>query len=226
MKGFRYRRLPFHFVVTDPVVLVGEELLGHHPDLLGIISRGLNIDLVGEFHHGHVLAYLLDRLESRRLRLVEIELLECPEISVVIAVRGAQQIGARIEGQLFLQQSVRQRDADLPGYRVVGQAVCGLREQYARFGNPCIVVLILFIQQRTCQTVQIIPHGTGLIGLRGMQAGPQLFEAGERAYGKRLDARILDRADHGHLQRIQGFGRDRCARIEQVRGAVSRGGTV
>ena len=138
MEGVGDRLLAFQFVealaatlVTN--VFVGEQLGAEHPDFLGIVAGRLDVDLVGHFHHVDVLAHLLDGFVAGAGGLVEIELLEFPEVAVVVAVGRGEQIGARIESDFFLTQAMRKLDTDFPGSVVVIQPVLGQREQRAGF---------------------------------------------------------------------------------------------
>ena len=119
MEGIGDRFLAFQFVEALAIalvadVLVGEQLGAEHPDFLGIIAGRLDVDLVGHLHHVDVLAHLLDGLVACAGGLVEIEFLEFPEIAVVVAIGGGEEIGARIEWNSFLAEAVRELDADFP----------------------------------------------------------------------------------------------------------------
>lgn len=76
---------------------------------------------------------------------MKIKFLEFPEIAIVIAIRGGEQIGARIEGDLLTREAVRQRNADVPAGVVVLQPVLGQGEQGATFEYPGVAILIYFI---------------------------------------------------------------------------------
>ena len=172
MVGLGNRLLAFHFVEGLAHVFIGEQLSVQHPDFLRIVAGVLDVDFVGELHQADVLAHLLGRFVTRRHRLVEIELLELPEVAVVVAVRRGEQIGARIEGNALGHEFMRQLHADIPGHLVGIEALRRLFEQYPSLGDPRIIVLIAVIQQGARQTVQVIACGFALTRILSCAAAP------------------------------------------------------
>jgi hypothetical protein len=153
--------LAFQFVETLAVALVadvfvGEQFGAEHPDFLGIVAGGFDVDLVGHFHDADVLAHLLDGLVAGAGRLVEIEFLEFPEIAVVVAVRRGEQIGARVEGDPLVAQAMCKLHADFPGGVVAVEPILRVGEQHARLGDPRVVVQIGFVEQRTGEAIEVV----------------------------------------------------------------------
>jgi hypothetical protein len=87
-----------------------------------------------------------------------------------------------------------------------------------------VVVLIAVVEQGAGETVQVIANAGVHLRRGDVQLAPQLFQAGETADRQRFDARVLDRRNHRHLQRVQRLGGNRRFRFDDVRGAVRGGG--
>jgi len=177
MEGLGQRLLAFHLVVGLAAalvadVLVGIELGAEHPDFLGIVAGGLDVDFVGHLHHADVLAHLLDGFVTGARRLVEIELLEFPEVAVVVAVRRAEDVGARVERDLLPGQAVRQLHADFPRRVVAVELVLCGGEQRAALIDPGVVVVIAGVQQRARQPVEIVAHAVAHRRGGGVEPAP------------------------------------------------------
>ena len=223
--------LAFQFVETLAVALVADVFVGkqfgaQYPDFLGVVAGGFDVDLVGHLHDADVLAHLLDAFVAGAGGLVEIELFEFPEVAVVVPVRRVEQIGARIEGDPLFAQAMRQLDADFPGRVVAVQSVLRIGEQYARLGDPRIVVLIGFVEQCAGEAVQVIANAGVHLRCGDVQPGPHRLEAGEAPDRQGFDAGVFDHGNHRHLHRVERLGRDRLPGFDDVRGAVRGGGAV
>jgi len=206
VERIRNRLLAFQLVPALAHVLVRKQLGRQHPDFLSVVARTFDLDFVCHFHHVHVLANLLDGLVTGARGLVEIEFLEFPEVAVVVTIDRGLQIGARIEAEFFLAESMRELHADFPRGVVVIELVLCSSEQHAAFGDPRIGVGIAVVQQRARQPVEVIACGFIQLGRGRVQLAPHLLEARKAADRQRFDARILDHADHRHLHRVERLG--------------------
>ena len=115
------RLLALPGVERDAVVLVGEELGGADPDLLGVVARGLDIDLVGEFH-GRDGATDLAR-DGRQIVGAageEAVLVEVPAVAVVVPV-GHRPLfeGAQVRQVIVGEHAVVKGHASVPTDPVV-----------------------------------------------------------------------------------------------------------
>jgi hypothetical protein len=106
-------------VVGDVVVLVGEQLGGEDPDLLGVVSRVFHIHLVDELHEGDALSDLLGPLQDLHHLLPGL-FVEFPNEAVVVAVGEAElfELAQRRQGLATSQQMIKLQP-QVPGEAVV-----------------------------------------------------------------------------------------------------------
>ena len=185
---------------------------------------GLDVDLVHELHQAHVAADLLLPVERRRAGAV-LDAVEFPDIAVVVPIRDRRHVRARVEARAGDLELVRKAHPHVPGQAVVVEPTRFARERFPTFRHQRMRVAVLGVEQRAGEPRQQCAGAfVGRIG--NVQGQPQLAQPRKLADGERLDAGVLDHADHPHLQRGQRLGGKRRPRIREMCGGVGGGGAV
>ena len=164
-------------------------------------------------------------------RLVPFGLVEGPDVAVVVAIgdgHGFQHPQAG-DGGNFTQGIVKGHTQIPTQAMILGARGEFLAEGRGGIAHPRVHVHIGVVEHGEGGAFQQLHHridGAAHLAQLLVELAPQLFQSGELADGQVFDTRILEQGDEHHLRRTQGFGGQRLAGIDQVRGGVGGGGAV